>query len=86
MNRPALNDRQIARMQFRLHLAQQRGLTEAAAEAWADKLAQRDYEQDDRRDCLECSNLRGLNCAARGPVLRGVLQRCPSFNWEVPKQ
>lgn len=73
-------------MAFRIQLLMRRGLEERDAEAMADRLADRDHEQDDRRDCLECSNLRGMNCAVRGPVLRGTLQRCPTFNWEVPKQ
>jgi hypothetical protein len=84
--RPALNDRQIARMVFRIALFRRRGLTEDQAEKLADRLADRDHDQDDRRDCLECSHLRGMNCAVSGAVLRGLLQRCPTFSWELPNQ
>jgi hypothetical protein len=54
--RPALNDKQLARMQWRIQRFQRFGLSEAAAEKLADRLADRDYERDDRRVCLECSN------------------------------
>jgi hypothetical protein len=65
MSRPALNDRQIGHMQFRLDLFARRGFTVAQAEALADRLAQRDYDRDDRRMCAECSNLQdGGTCFA----------------------
>jgi hypothetical protein len=67
--RPALNDKQIARMQFRLDLFARRGFSEAAAEALAERLAQRDHDRDDRRMCAECAHLQdGGTCfaAARG--------------------
>jgi hypothetical protein len=57
MSRPALTDRQLGRMSFRLDLLQRRGFTEAEAEALADRLAQRDYDRDDRRMCAECAHL-----------------------------
>lgn len=84
--RAALNDRQIARMQFRIELFQRRGLIEREAEQLADRLADRDEDGDDRRVCLECQHLRGNNCAAGSTPFRSTLQRCPSFTWEMPKQ
>lgn len=63
--RPALNDRQIARMGFRIGLFQRRGMSPTEAEALADRLADRDHDLDDRRCCLECSHLqRGFTCFA----------------------
>ena len=55
-HRPALTDRQIARMQWRIARFQRLGMSEAAAEKLADRLADRDHERDDRRVCAECSN------------------------------
>lgn len=54
--RPALNEKQIARMQWRIGRFVRLGFTESAAEKLADRLADRDYERDDRRVCAECSN------------------------------
>lgn len=53
---PELNDRQIARMQFRIRLFQSRQMTEDAAERLADRLALRDHDLDDRRCCIECKH------------------------------
>jgi hypothetical protein len=60
-HRPALTDRQIARMAWRIQRFQRFGLSEAAAEKLADRLADRDYEERGqppsiRTVCLECSN------------------------------
>ena len=83
--RPALNDRQIARMQFRIGLFQRRGLSEAKAESLADRLALRDDQRDDRRLCLECAALlSAVRCKHGHAVLLEVLQRCPSFTFEKP--
>ena len=54
--RPAITDRQIARMQWRIGRFVRLGFTEEAAEKLADRLADRDFERDDRRVCAECSN------------------------------
>jgi hypothetical protein len=83
--RPALNDRQIARMAFRIALFMKRGHTEPEAEALADRLADRDYDGDDRRMCVECAHVRPqYRCEAGGAAIRGLLQRCPLFAWEMP--
>lgn len=96
MSRPALTDRQIGHMQFRLDLLQRRGFTEAEAEALTDRLAQRDHDRDDRRMCAECSHLQELGtcfAAARGWIpntarkftpVRTLLQRCDAFNFAKP--
>lgn len=49
--------REIGRYLFRVGLFTRRGRTVEVAEAMADRLALRDQERDDRRICLECSNL-----------------------------
>lgn len=54
---PALTEKQLLRMQFRIALFRRRGLSEAAAETLADRLAERDFDRDDRRCCLECLHL-----------------------------
>lgn len=94
--RPALSDKQIARMQFRIGLFLRRRLSEAQADRVADRLADRDNDRDDRRMCLECSHLqRPGTCfaAAQGwlpqtskhlePV-RDVLMRCECFDFQTP--
>lgn len=55
--RPALTDKQLARMSWRIQRFMRFGLSESAAEKLADRLADRDYERDDRRVCLECAGL-----------------------------
>lgn len=85
--RPAVTDKQINRMSFRIELFQQHGWDEQRAERWADHLHQRDIERDDRRLCVECKNLLSQwRCAQRGTVLADQLQRCPTFAWNTPKQ
>ncbi len=93
---PAWDDVQIRRFNFRNGLFARRGLTAALAEWWADRLAVRDYERDDRRICLECESLqRSGHCfAAANGRMRGVstrlepvttiLQRCSFFSWQKP--
>lgn len=96
LSRPALNDRQLARMSFRLALFTRRGLDDRAADALADKLAQRDYERDDRTVCLECQHLQksgGCFAAQQGWMagvdrrmqpIRDLLQRCEFFAFVTP--
>lgn len=94
--RPALTDKQIARMQWRIGRFVRLGFTESAADKLADRLADRDYERDDRRVCAECSNYaQDRSClparqgrmpgAARSfqPV-PDVLQRCGHFSFATP--
>ncbi len=93
---PEWNDAQIKRAMFRIPLFMRRGLTETQAHWWADRLANRDYERDDRRICLECSSLqRGGKCwQVQQGNMRGVspkhepvttiLQRCSYFSWQKP--
>lgn len=91
------NDAQIRRFMFRVELFKRRGVAEDAAEAHADRLALRDFERDDRRLCLECSELQrdgGCFAAKQGriPGARPFLQptpdllvRCNSFNFVKPQ-
>lgn len=72
---------------------QQHGLSEAAAEPLAQRLALRDSQRDERHMCLECAHLYGTptawRCATRAsptraghaipPELADVLQRCRAF-------
>jgi len=95
-SRPALTDRQIARMQFRLDLFRRRGFSPADADKLADRLADRDHERDDRYCCAECSNLqeRGTcfaaaqgwlpNTARNFSPVRTLLQRCEQFSFAKP--
>lgn len=94
--RPELSDREIARMSFRIGLFKRRGVPEHQAEELAEKLVARDYERDDRRMCLECSNLQHGGkcfCVSQGTLqgasprhepVTNVLQRCPSFQFQTP--
>lgn len=83
---PAWNDAQIRRFTYRQGLFMRRGMAEPVAERLADQLATRDFERDDRRCCLECSNhQRGGRCfVTRRETMPAVLQRCPSFNFQAP--
>lgn len=55
--RQALTDKQIDRMVFRIALFQRRGWSQDRAERFACRLADRDAERDDRRACIECTEL-----------------------------
>lgn len=94
--RPALTDRQIARMQFRVARFQRLGMSEGAAEKLADRLADRDYDRDDRRVCAECSNYaQDGSClparqgrmpltSTRHQPVPDVLARCSFFQFATP--
>lgn len=90
-------EREISRFKFRVGLFMRRGWDEARAETWADRLYERDFERDDRRICMECSNYqRSGTChaAALGHMAPGtpkrlepvpdLLQRCEGFAWQRP--
>jgi len=82
-----LTPRQQVRHDFRVQLFQQHGWPQERAAAWAMRLVERDADGDDRRLCVECSNLLSQwRCRERGAVLAETLQRCPTFNWATPKQ
>jgi len=75
------SDEEIAQFQARTALLIRRGMSEDKAERFADRLALRDQDGDDRRSCYECSNLqRGLSCAKKNlsPILN-MLHRCEAF-------
>lgn len=90
-------DKQIARFKFRVALFIRRGWDEHKAETWADRMAERDYEKDDRRCCIECKNLQQSGAcfaAAQGWLLPSIgrryapvtdiLQRCERFEFVTP--
>lgn len=91
-----MNEREIGRFIFREGLFRRRGLSAAEAEQLADELHKRDQSLDDRRMCIECSNLQnsGRCFAAAQGWMRGVsdrlepvrqmLQRCDFFSWVKP--
>lgn len=60
-------------------------VTEQQANILADRLVERDREEDDRRLCVECRNCRpGLRCTKHLVVL-SILQRCDQFtHCELP--
>ena len=87
IERPSLNTKQLNRMAFRVWLFQEHGWDENRAGRWADKLHDRDMEKDDRRLCVECKHLTSSwGCMKGGDVVADLLQRCPTFEFEVPKQ
>lgn len=78
-------DKLIARALFRMALFQRRGMTEDQAEAWADRLAVRDSDRDNRRICVECSNFqRSRTCAKRLPTSPLQLACCHGFEFVTP--
>ncbi len=86
-----MNTAEIDRFLVRVAVFNRRGMGLDAAEMLADKLVIRDREEDDRRSCIECSNLQSNGrCAAAqaGKIpgadrllepVRSILQRCPGF-------
>lgn len=84
-NLPPWGEKEIARFKFRVGLFTRRGMSEADAEVWADRLFERDYERDDRRICLECSSWqRSRTCFKRLPTSPEQLIRCEGFSWQRP--
>ena len=94
-----MNGAEIDNFTARLHQFTRRGLTLLDAETLADKLVTRDREADERRLCLECSNLSrgsgwrcaqwqraGLGTASLPADLVRQLQRCDSFNHTTPNR
>ena len=81
-----LTQTETKRAEFRAALFERHGWPEDRARAWVLKLAARDLERDGRRLCVECKHLTSKwGCRAGGSVVAEVLQRCPSFEWEVPR-
>lgn len=82
-----LTPAEIKRAELRQRLFESHGWDERRARAWALKLAARDLERDDRRLCVECKHLTSKwGCVQGGAVVADALQRCPTFEWEVPAQ
>lgn len=93
---PAWGEAQIKRFTFRYQLFMRRGVSADVAERLGDRLATRDHERDDRRVCLECSNLqRGGKCFAvqqghmkdvspKHEPVTNILQHCDHFSWQTP--
>ena len=91
-----MNPQQISRQQFRVGLFQRRGLSYAEAQQWAVRLTARDAARDDRRICLECSQLQqtgACRAIAAGHIksaaknhhpVRTLLQRCEGFTFLKP--
>jgi hypothetical protein len=78
-------DKQIQRFRFRSALLQRRGMTEDHAEAWADRLAARDADLDERRICCECTSWqRSRTCAKHHPTSPEQLARCHGFEFVTP--
>ncbi len=91
---------EIRRSNFRAELFQARGWDESRAQHWAERLRRRDADLDKRHICMECRHFRtwmSLDRETKAPVrdwqchknealLTDVLQRCPQFSWETPKQ
>jgi hypothetical protein len=95
----AMTGSEITTFTTRLHVFTRRGLVAVDAETLADKLVLRDREADDRRVCLECSNLSrgsgwrctqwqraGLGAAGVPADLARQLQRCDGFSESTPQR
>lgn len=94
---PAWGEREIGRFNFRVALFTRRGWDRQKAEAWADRLFERDHERDDRRLCIECAHLRrsgGCFAASQGQIpgasrylnpVTDVMARCSAFKWSTPQ-
>ena len=90
------DDAQITRFGLRVALFARRGADPEQAEYWADRLALRDQQRDDRRSCIECAHRQDdRRCfVAKAGRMRGVsrlfqamdftLQRCGYFKWQMP--
>lgn len=93
---PPWNDVDIRRFTLRVAMFKRRRVPEATAERWADRLALRDQQLDDRRVCVECAHIqddRGCFPASQGriksasrslTVIPFLLQRCTHFAWAKP--
>ena len=89
---------EIDRFTGRLVLLKAMGLASTEADALGDELLIRDRDGDDRRVCLECSNLGGwagrrqcrdlLHAGMGGPLVAAGqvarLQRCEGFKETTP--
>lgn len=93
-----LSAHQLNRLQLRVALFVRRGLHPERAEAFAASLTARDAERDDRRACIECKHRqKDAGCHMHRAKLHPdvlskdfltmptVLQRCPVFEFQVPK-
>lgn len=90
---------EFRRFGLRVAMFKRRRVPQATAEQWADVLALRDQQLDDRRCCGECKHHQddgGCFAASQG-CIKGVaktnthfrvipfqLQRCPAFGWAQP--
>lgn len=87
---------EFRRFGLRVAMFVRRRVPQAMAERWADRLALRDQQLDDRRVCIECKHVqddRGCFAASQGrikgadrrmQVMPFQLQRCPAFAWAKP--
>ena len=95
-DRLPMTAKEISRYIARVALFKRRGWAEDKADQWADRLALRDQQRDDRRACIECAHLqRGGTCFAasqgwmpgvdkRLQPITDLLQRCERFSWQKP--
>ena len=92
----AWTDADIARFLDRRARLIRWGWAQPQAEKLAERLHLRDLEGDDRRDCLECLNMRrDRRCSARTvadvpggeliDALPAILQRCGQFKDAIPR-
>lgn len=86
-DRVAMTAAQIKRFVFRESLFQRRGMTQAQAEAWADRMHDRDCDSGDKRHtCFECKNFqaRRKTCFKKQPTSIYQLANCARFEWQLP--
>ena len=89
-------DDEFRRFGLRVAMFKRRRIDQATAERWADRLALRDQQLDDRRVCIECKHKQddgGCFAASQGrmkgvdkrlQVIPFILQRCNHFAWQKP--
>ena len=91
-------DKEINRFLLRVPMLQRRGMTFDEAEQFADRLAIRDQERDDRRACIECVSMQQDGGCLRQKtgyikdtskhftVMKTVFQRCDFFEFLKPNK
>ena len=88
--------KEATRAEFRVRLFMRRGWDASRARSFADRLRTRDAERDDRRACIECTELQRKGTCF--PISQGrmshsrrdatpvqdLLQRCEFFKFQTP--
>ena len=82
-----MTDAQVKRFALREGLLQRRGMSSDQAEAWADRLHDRDCDSGDKRHiCFECKHFQAARktCFKRNNTSPFQLVNCQGFDWQTP--